>query len=54
MAAFKLPDNAEASICGCLLLCPETKDMTSADFYQLTEFIFDLPEVKKYMERFKS
>ena len=33
-------------------VCPETKDMTSADFYQLTEFIFDLPEVKKYMERF--
>ena len=32
-------------------VCPETKDMTSADFYQLAEFIFDLPEVKKYLER---
>jgi len=27
--------------------------MTSADFYQLVEFIFDLPEVKMYMERFE-
>ena len=33
---------------------PETKNMTSADFYQLAEFIFELPEVKKYMERFES
>ena len=33
-------------------VCPETKDMTSAEFYQLAEFIFDLPEVKRYMERF--
>ena len=32
-------------------VCPETKDMTSAEFYQLVEFIFDLPEVKKYIER---
>ena len=30
MATFKLPDNAEASICGCLLLCPETKDTAAA------------------------
>ena len=30
MAAFKLPDNAEASICGCLLLCPETNDIAAA------------------------
>ena len=33
--------------------CPKTKDITSAEFYQLAEFIFDLPEVKKYMERFE-
>ena len=32
--------------------CPKTKDITSAEFYQLAELIFDLPEVKKYMERF--
>ena len=32
-------------------ICPETKDMTSADFYQLAEFIFDLPDVKKHLER---
>ena len=32
-------------------ICPETKEMTSAEFYQLVEFIFDLPEVKKYIER---
>lgn len=32
-------------------VCSETKDMTSAEFYQFAEFIFDLPEVKKYMER---
>ena len=32
-------------------VCPETKDMTSAEFYLLAEFIFDLPEVKKYLER---
>ena len=32
-------------------VCPETKDMTSADFYRLAEFIFDLPEVKKHLER---
>ena len=30
MAAFKLPDNAEASICGCLLLNPETKDVAAS------------------------
>ena len=34
-------------------VCPETTDMTSSDFYQLAEFIFDLPEVKMYMERFE-
>lgn len=33
-------------------VCPETKNMTSSDFYQLAEFIFDLPEVKMYTERF--
>ena len=32
-------------------VCPETKDMTSAEFYLLAEFIFDLPEVKKHLER---
>ena len=32
-------------------ICPETKDMTSAEFYLFAEFIFDLPEVKKYIER---
>lgn len=35
-------------------VCPETKDITSAEFYLLAEFIFSLPEVKKYMERFES
>ena len=30
MADFKLPDNAEASICGCLLLNPETKDVAAS------------------------
>ena len=30
MGKFKLPDNAEASICGCLLLCPETKDIAAS------------------------
>lgn len=34
-------------------VCPETKDMTSAEFYQFVEFIFDLPEVKEYMERLR-
>ena len=32
-------------------ICPETKDMTSAEFYQLAEFAFGLPEVKKFIER---
>lgn len=32
-------------------VCPETKDMTSAEFYQLVEMIFGLPEVKKYIQR---
>lgn len=32
-------------------VCPETKGMTSAEFYQFVESIFDLPEVKKYLER---
>ena len=32
-------------------VCPETKDMTSAEFYQLAEFIFSLPAVKEYLER---
>lgn len=30
METFKLPDNAEASICGCLLLNPETKDVAAS------------------------
>ena len=32
-------------------ICPETKEMTSAEFYQLAELIFELPEVKKHLER---
>lgn len=32
-------------------ICPETKEMSSAEFYQLAEMIFTLPEVKKYIER---
>ncbi len=32
-------------------VCPKTKDMTSAEFYQLAEFVFGLPEVKEYIER---
>ena len=32
-------------------ICPETKEMTSAEFYQLAEFAFGLPEVKKFIER---
>ena len=32
-------------------ICPETKEMTSEEFYQLAEFVFGLPEVKKYIER---
>ena len=34
-------------------VCPETKDMTSAEFYQLAEFVFTLTEVKEYIERLK-
>ncbi|MGN0542116.1 MAG: DUF3847 domain-containing protein [Acutalibacteraceae bacterium] len=32
-------------------VCPETKEMTSAEFYQFAEFVFGLPEVKKFIER---
>lgn len=32
-------------------VCPETKDMTYAEFYLLAEFIFGLPEVKEHIER---
>ena len=37
MATFKLPDDAEASICGCLLLRPETKD-TAASLITADDF----------------